>query len=171
MRGFLPFGPSADLFQTIAVLDCLAPILLLLKDVDQPGYGDFHVIGLLHQFPKQCLRPIKQARSQVVLAELHHGLPPLVSGQVGSGDQTTVNVDRPVDFTTTTEEVAQRQVDFGRVPIHVGHAGQYFNRLIGLVVDQVIQSLEIIGATDGGSIRLRDLSSRYPPTGSGSDRQ
>ncbi len=81
-----------------------------------------------------------------------------------------MNMDRPVYFTATTKQVPQSQMRFGGILIHIGHAGKHLDGLIGLVVDQVVQSLEILGAADGRTAPARVLAPRRPPTGSGGNR-
>jgi hypothetical protein len=172
MRGLSPPGLATDPLQPIAIDNRLAPVLFLLQDVDQAGQRHFHVIGLVHQLLKQGLGPIEQASAQIILAQFQHGSAALIVGQVGSCDQATVDMDRPVHFTATTEQVPQSQVRFGGILIYIGHAGKNFDGLIWLVVDQVIQALEILGAAHGCIAPPRVVAPSHPPArGSGNGQQ
>ena len=151
MRGLAPPGGAADAFQPVAVGDGLAPILFLLENVDQTGQGRFGMIGLrlFQQLPKQFLGPIEQASPQIILAEFEQSTAPLVDCQRRPGDQIAMKMDRSIDFAATPKQIAQGQMNLRGAPVHAGHAGKYFDSLIRLILDQIIQSLEIFAIASG----------------------
>ena len=61
-----------------------------------------------------------------------------------------MDMDRPVHFTATAEQVPQSQMRFGSILIHVGHAGKTSMADPGLSSIRVIQALEILGVAGHG---------------------
>ncbi len=55
-----------------------------------------------------------------------------------------MQADRPIHFASATEQVAQRQMGFHRVAVVFGQLEEDLDRLVLLLVEQVIQAAKIV---------------------------
>ena len=79
-------------------------------------------------------------------AQLQQGLGALLGLQSRLGDNILVKPDRAIDLAAAPEQVAERHVRFDGVLVDVGEFEKNFDRLVRLLVEQVIQALEILVA-------------------------
>jgi hypothetical protein len=49
-----------------------------------------------------------------------------------------MDMNGAIHFAPTPKQTTQRQMNFSRTPINARHPRQYFNRLIWLIINQVI---------------------------------
>ena len=101
------------------------------------------------------LGAIEQARAHVVLAQREQRLHLLLVAQVRALHQGLVQADRAVDFAAAAEQVAERDLGLEGVLVEFGDVQEQLDRLVRLLVEQVVQAAEI------GGRQPADLACRY----------
>ena len=89
---------------------------------------------------------VEQAGLHVVLAQLQQGLGALLRLQAGLGNDVLVEADGAVDLAAAAEQAAQRHVGLHRVLVDLGQFQEHLDGLVGLLVEEVVQALEILVA-------------------------
>src|SRR5690606_14092248 len=64
-------------------------------------------------------------------------------GQVGALDQALVQADGAVDLAAAAEQVAQGQLGLEGFLVQFGDVQEQLDRLVGLLVEQVVQAAEV----------------------------
>ena len=95
------------------------------------------------------------------------------SRQIRSRDQVLMHADRAIDLAAAAEQVAERQMRLDRVAVEFGELQEHLDRLVRLLVQQVIQAAEVArrqlaDAARGASVRCRGGRG---PAGQRGDRQ
>ena len=85
--------------------------------------------------------------AHVVLAELEHRDGFFLLAQIRPRDQMLMHADRAIDLAAATEQIAEREMRLDRVAIELGELQEHFDRLVGLLVEQIVQSAEIARST------------------------
>jgi uncharacterized protein YhaN len=145
LRDQLAHRLAGDLLEARGVLDRLRPVAFGLVDADQVLERLRRTHVQAHQVAEDRLGAIEQARAHVVLAQREQRLHLLLVGKIGALHQRLVQADRAIDFTAATEQMAQRDLRLERVLVELGDAQEDFDRLVGLLVEQVVQAAEVRG--------------------------
>ena len=156
--------------QTLRAVDGLVPVLLLLVDVDELAQGLYAMDGVLGQGLKDVLGAIEEPCAQVVLTELEKRLAPLLGTERPALDQVVVDTDRAVDFTPPPVQVAEREVSVDCLAVDLEHPDEELDRLVRLLVQQIVDSPEVMVAQLGLS-GCALATHRRVPAGRGRDRQ
>src|SRR6267142_460902 len=164
VRYFLLQRLSGFLLQIQRDLDRLHPILLLLVDLDQR----LQRAGSMRRIPEleeHLLRAVEQPGLEVILAELDHRVQALLPAQFGPLEQVSVHADRPLGLPAAPEQAAQGEVQLDRFRIDLDHLDERLDRLVRLLVEQKIETLEI-GTRQLARLReqLLDVDARRQPS-------
>ena len=91
-------------------------------------------------------RPEAQPRTETyqVPAWMAGDVPEAVGAAMADGGPTTAGPSGPVDFAAATKQVAERKVCFYGFVVDAHHLEEMLERLIGLLVEEKIQALQII---------------------------
>jgi hypothetical protein len=123
-------------------LDRALPVLLLLVDLEQARLRLRGRGGLL-QAAEHLLRAVEDARLQVVLAERGERGELLLGREVGALEQVLVHADRAVVLAAAPEQAAEREMQLDRLGIDLHHLDERLDRLVGLLVHEEVQALEV----------------------------
>ena len=145
LRDQLAHRLAGDFLVARGVLDRLRPVAFGLVDADQvlERLRCAHVEA--HEVAEHGLGAIEQARAHVVLAEREQRLHLLLVRQVGPLHERLVQADRAIDFAAAAEQMPERDLRLERVLVEFGDAQEHLDRLVGLLVEQVVQAAEIRG--------------------------
>src|SRR3954452_10470752 len=97
------------------------------------------VLELLEHF----LGAIEDPRLEVILAELGQRHDLLVLRQIGALEQVLMHADGAVVFAAAAEEAAEREMEIYRLRVDLHHLDEGLDRLVGLLVQQEVEALEI----------------------------
>ena len=126
------------------MLDRLVPVALMLVDADQvPQRGRRERIHR-DEVGEQRFRAVEQAGAHVVLAEFEHGDGLFVVAEIRTRDEVLVHADRAIDLAATAEQVAEREMRFDGVAVDFGELEEDFDRLVLLLVEQVVEAAEVV---------------------------
>src|SRR5690606_34775179 len=92
---------------------------------------------------ERVLGTVDQAGAQVVLAELEERVLALLGVEVAPLDQVLVDPDRPVGLAPTPEQVAEGEMQLDRLGIDLHHVDEGVDRLVGLLVEEEVESAEV----------------------------
>ena len=96
------------------------------------------------ELEEQLLGAVQQPRLEVILRQLEQrGSTLLLGGQVGAVDQVLVHADRALDLAAPAEQAAQREVQLDGLRIDLDHLDERLDRLVGLLVEQEVEALEV----------------------------
>ena len=168
-----PCGFAADLFQPARVFDRLVPILFVLIDADQVLERGRRLRIHRDQIGEQGFGAIEQARAHVILAQFKQGDGFLVLVEIRARDQVLMHADRAIDLAAAAEQIAEREMRFDRIAIDVGELEEDFDRLVLLLVEQVIEAPEITGRqlVDACARGALAATTTQHPAGKRGDRQ
>ena len=139
----LPIG-SPEVFSYLQrVLDRLVPVALELVDRDQLAQRLRRMHAHLHQVGEQGFGAIEQAGAHVVLAQREHAAGLLFLAQAVPRNQALVQADGAIDFAAAAEQVAERELGLDRVLVDLGDLQEDLDRLVLLLVEQVVQAAEV----------------------------
>ncbi len=125
------------------MFDRLGPVFLVLIDVDQMPQRVRHVRVDGDEIGEQGFGAIEQAGAHVVLAEFEHGDGLFFVAQVRTRDQMLMHANRAIDFAAAAEQIAEREMRLDRIAIEFGQLQEYFDGLVGLLVEQIVQAAEV----------------------------
>jgi len=155
------------------MVDGLAPVLLVLVDADQVAQRGRHLRIHCDEVGEQGLGAVEQAGAHVVLAEFEQRNGLFLVAQVRPRDQVLMHANRPVDFAAPAKQIAERKMRFDRVAVEFGELEEYLDRLVRLLVEQVVQSAKVARRqlADAGAARTLAIAPPEKPAGHGGDRQ
>ncbi len=96
-----------------------------------------------HQAAQRFLGAVKQAGTQEVLAQLIERVLALGIRKILAAGQVLVHADGALGFTAPAEQGAERKVQLGGLGVQAHHLDERIDGLVGLLVEQEIQPLEI----------------------------
>ena len=143
LRDQLSHGFLGDFLEARGVLDRLVPVAFGLVDADQVLERLRRAHVEVHEVAEHGLGAIEQARAHVVLAEREQRLHLLLVIQVRSLHQRLVQADRAIDFAAAAEQMAERDLGLEGVLVEFRDAQEHLDRLVGLLVEQVVEAAEI----------------------------
>src|SRR3954466_5309308 len=123
-------------------LDGAVPILLLLVDLEEVAPRRCGLRAVL-EFPERLFGAVEDSGLEVVLAELGKRDQLLLGAEAGSLEQVLVHADRTVVLAAPAEEAAEREVQLDRLRIDLHHLDERLDRLVGLLVQQEVEPLEV----------------------------
>ena len=138
-------------------LDRPLPLLLLLVDLEQ-ARERLQALRAVAQPREDLLGAVEEPGLQVVLAELEQRLDALLGGEVGALEQVLVHADRALVLAAAAEEAPEREVQLDRLRVDLHHLDERLDRLVGLLVQQEVQALEV-GLRDARDSETRCLMS------------
>src|SRR5690606_18939385 len=127
------------------VLDRLLPVALGLVNADQVAQRLRRPLVEPGEVAEHGLGAVQQAGAHVVLAQRGQRLDLLRVAEVGALRQRLVQADRAVDLAATAEQVVQRDLGLEGVLVQFGDVQEQLDRLVRLLVEQVVQAAEISG--------------------------
>src|SRR5437879_3853165 len=142
IRDFLLRGLPGVLLQLEGDPDRLHPVLFLLVDLEQ----EFQRLGTMRRAPEleeHLFRAIEKPGLEVVLPQLDHRVQPLLGAQIRALEQVPVHADRALGLAAAAEQAPQREVQLDRLRVDLDHLDEGLDRLVGLLVEQEIEALEI----------------------------
>src|SRR5512145_133326 len=149
LRGFRSGELAQELRQRARVgldllghLDGARPVLLLLIDLEQEAARG-HCLASALEPRKELLGAIENARLEVILAKLHLRLQLLLRPEVGAVEEVLMHADRAVVLAAAAEETPEREMQLHGFGVDLDHLDEGFDRLVGLLVQQEVQALEI----------------------------
>ena len=135
-------GVTRDAVELARGLDGLLPVLLLLVDLEQELERLLLVRRAL-ELQEQGLGTIQQPGLEIVLGELVQRDDTLIVAQVSAIHEVLMHPDGPLHLATPAEQAAQREVQLDRLRIDFHHFDERFDGLVGLLVDEKVQPLEV----------------------------
>ena len=155
------------------MIDGLVPVLLMLVDADQMLERRRHLRIHGDEVSEQRLGTVEQAGTHVVLAEFEQCDGLFLIGKIRTRDQVLVHADSTIDLAAAAEQVAERQMRFDCVAVELGELEEHLDRLVRLLVQQVVQSAKVTRRqlADAGAARALAVAPADDPAGQGSDRQ
>lgn len=152
-----------DIRQFASEIDRLLPFLLDLVDLQQVALRLVLERGP-DQLVEDVLGAVKQAGLEEILPEFRERMQAHAFVEIGPVDQILVHADRPLGLAAPAEQVAQREVQFDRLRIDLGHLQEGIDGLVRLLVEQEVESLEI-GARQGARFvhHLPDIDASRRP--------
>ena len=145
LRDGLFHGLTGLLVQTLGDGDRLLPFFFLLIDIAQHGQGARGMHLHVDQFQAQGFGAVKQSGAHVILRQFQQGIGALRFAEGGAGYEVLVDANRAIHFTALAKQIAYRQVNLDRVAVHLQHAHEAFDGLVGLFVEQVVEAPEVVG--------------------------
>src|SRR5436190_4176276 len=142
IRDFFLRGLPGVLLQLEGDPDRLHPVLFLLVDLEQ----EFQRLGAMRralELEEHLFRAIEKPGLEVVLTELDHRVQPLLGAQIRAFEQVPVHADRALGLAAPAEQASQREVQLDRLRVDLDHLDEGLDRLVGLLVEQEIEVLEI----------------------------
>ena len=64
-------------------------------------------------------------------------------GEVGAVHQVLVDADGTVEFAASAEQGTQSEMQLQGVRVHLGHLQKCLDGLVGLLIEQIVQALEV----------------------------
>ena len=143
--------------------DGLFPVALLLVDGHQARQRTLEKQILVCKLTKQAFGAIEHARTQIILCKLVACLVAVCCLEIGARDQVLVHAQGTVDLALPTEQVAEREMGFGRVVVDFEHAHEGGDRLVGVVVDQLAYAAQVVRIDRRRRFIVALRSSAYVP--------
>ena len=133
---------AGDDFELLGNADRFPPVLLLFVDLQQELERR---LGMRRAFQlqEQFLGTVEQTRLEVVLRQFEQCRELFVLGQVGALGQVLVHADRALDLAAAAKQAAQRKMQFDGLRIDLDHLDERLDRLVRLLIEQKVESLEI----------------------------
>src|SRR5436190_17614536 len=152
-------------------LDGAGPVLLLFVDLQQMR-ARRRRLRAVFQLLEHFLSAIEDAGLQVVLPQLGERDHALLLRQVGALQQVLVHADCAVILAAPAKETAEGEVQLDRLGIDLHHFDERLDRLVGLLVQQEVEALEI-RARQGARLvdDLADVDARGGPSHDEEERQ
>src|SRR5690606_9071713 len=122
--------------------DRLGPVAHHLRDLQAVVQRGGAITRALEPV-ERVLGTVDQAGAQVVLAELEERVLALLGVEVAPLDQVLVDPDRPVGLAPTPEQVAEGEMQLDRLGIDLHHVDEGVDRLVGLLVEEEVESAEV----------------------------
>ena len=129
-------------FHLLGHLDGARPVLLLLEDLQQVA-ARLDRLRAVGEPAEHLLGAIEDAGLEVVLAELRERYYFLLRAQIGALEQVLVHADGAVILAASPEQAAEREVQLDRLRVDLDHLDERLDRLVGLLVEQEIEPLEV----------------------------
>ena len=164
-------GLAEEALQAVGGLQTVTPVLLLLIDVDQAQEGAPPLVTKLGQFLEQALGAVEEPCAHVVQRQLLQGQGAQGLGQVLAGHEPLMDADRPIHLPPPPEEAPQGQLHLGGLAVHLRQLDEDIDRLVGLVVEQVIEATEIGRVWRAAPARPLGTAQGRPPAGGGGQGQ
>ena len=123
-------------------VDRLVPLLLLLVDLEQVLARERRLRARL-ELLEHLLGAVQDAGLEVVLAELGQRDQLLLRAQPGALEQVLVHADGAVILAAPAEQAAEREVQLDGLRIDLDHLDERLDRLVGLLVQQEVEPLEV----------------------------
>src|SRR5712691_12149944 len=142
VRNFLLRGLTGLLFQLARDPDGLHPVLFLLIDLAQEPER-LGAMRRVLELEEHLLGAVEQPGLEVVLPELDHRVQPLFPTQVRALEKVAVHADRPLGLPAPAKQAPQRKMQLDGFRIDLDHLDERLDRLVGLLVEQEVQALEI----------------------------
>src|SRR2546428_436341 len=142
VRNFLLRGLTGLLFQLARDPDRLHPVLLLLIDLAQEPER-LGAMRRVLELEEHLLGAVEQPGLEVVLPELDHRVQPLFPAQVRALEKVAVHADRPLGLPAPAKQAPQRKMQLDGLRIDLDHLDERLDRLVGLLVEQEVQALEV----------------------------
>src|SRR2546427_1454386 len=142
IRDFLLRGLPGVLFQLERDPDGLHPVLFLLIDLEQ----ELQRLGTVRrtvELEKHLFRAVEKPGLEIVLPQFDHRVQPLLPAQIRTFEQVPVHANRPLGLAAAAEQAPQGEVQLDRLRIDLDHLDKDLDRLVGLLVQQKIEALEI----------------------------
>src|SRR6266700_3096423 len=163
VRNFLLRRLTGLLFQLARDPDGLHPVLFLLIDLAQEPER-LGAMRRVLELEEHLLGAVEQPGLEVVLPELDHRVQPLFPAQVRALEKVAVHADRPLGLPAPAKQAPQRKMQLDGFRIDLDHLDERLDRLVGLLVEQEVQALEV-GARQLPRFRqqLLDVDARGEP--------
>lgn len=100
-------------------------------------------IGGFGQFLKNLFGSVEKSGLQKILSEFVLGLHSLFGWKIGAEQKVLVHTDGTFRFSATSEKVAQCKMQVGRFRIQSDNFNKRIDSLVGLFIQEKVQSLEI----------------------------
>src|SRR5258706_7315046 len=143
--------------------DRLRPILFLLENLQQELETLLFVECAL-QLGEQLFRPVQQPRLQIVLCKFVQRRHLLLGHQIRPLEQVFVHADGALHFAAAAEQAAECEVQFYSLRIDLYDLDKGLDSLVGLLVEEEIESLEIRQRQCAGfGYPLLDVDARSKP--------
>src|SRR6266704_1413846 len=142
IRDFFLRGLPGVLFQLERDPDGLHPVLFLLIDLEQESQR----LGTMRravELEKHLFRAVEKAGLEIVLPQFDHRVQPLLPAQIRTFEQVPMHANRPLGLAPAAEQAPQGEVKLDRLRIDLDHLDEGLDRLVGLLVQQKIEALEI----------------------------
>src|SRR5712691_5493335 len=95
------------------------------------------------ELEEHLLGAVEQPGLEVVLPELDHRVQPLFPAQVRALEKVAVHADRPLGLPAPAKQAPQRKMQLDGFRIDLDHLDERLDRLVGLLVEQEIEALEV----------------------------
>ena len=119
----------------------------------------------VHQRAQGCFSAVQDTGFHIVQGQVVLGAFAVGAAQVGAGQQVLVHPHRAFKLATAAEQIAQREVQFGSVWIPLNRFNEGVNRLVLLLIQQVVQTFEIgFGVAAVFQSKLSQVKPRGQPT-------
>src|SRR3989304_3407890 len=151
---FLPRLPAIAL-QASGDVDRLGPVFLLLENLEQE-LECLVPTGSVKKAQERFFGAVEQSRTQVVLAEFEQRLQALFLAQVGPIEPVLVHANGAFGLAAPPEKAAEGKMQFDRFRIDADDLDESLDRLVGLLVEQKIEALEI-GARQIAGLRKQGI--------------
>ena len=138
---------AIELFLHIAELDrdtFETQVALGLVDADQVAQCLRRALVDARQVGEHGLGAIEQPGAHVVLAQRQQRLDLLRIVEVGTLHQRLVQPDRAVDLAAPAEQVPEREMRLDRVAVDLGELQEHLDRLVLLLVQEVVEAAEVV---------------------------
>ena len=142
IRDLLLVRAPGHRFELFRDADRLLPVFFLLVDFQQELQRVLRVRGAFEP-EEELLRAIEQPCLEVVLRELEERCAFLVFLQVRALDQVLVHADRALELPAAAKKAAEREMELHCLRIDFDHFDESLDRLVGLLVQQEIEPLEV----------------------------
>ena len=133
------WAPAPDSCRPSAAVDRAAPFLFALENFQQGAPGLHAVLGVDQQV-ERFLGAVQQAGLQVIHAQFVLGVHLLLDRQVRTRQQVLVDADRALGLAAAAEQITERKVHLGRFRVQLDDLDEGVDGLVGLFVQQEIQS-------------------------------
>src|SRR2546428_12240670 len=142
VRDFFLHGLPRVLFQLERDRDRLHPVFFLLIDLEQE-LQRFGTMRRTVEPEKHLFRAVEKPGLEIVLPQFDHRVQPLLPAQIRTFEQVPVHANRPLGLAAAAEQAPQGEVQLDRLRIDLDPLDKGLDRLVGLLVQQKIEALEI----------------------------
>jgi len=142
LRDFLLPASGAGFLQCARRIDGARPFLFALIDFKH-GAARLGAVLRVGELVEGFLGAVQQAGLEVVLTQLVARVHHMFLCQVGARQQVLVHADGTLCFTAAAKQVTQGEVHFHRLGVELDDFDERIDRLVRLLIEQEIESLEI----------------------------